>query len=215
MTPTTTSDAGEILETFTAAVTRYMFLKPARKLDDTLEFIEKSREATEAGMNLQLTISLKATREFLDCCGLREYESVQVPELGVWIRQQAHGHGYGKEAVVALAHWAVEHLDISGLVYPVDRRNAASRRIPDAPAGKVVSTTITTGLGGDRLEPAHLEDPEPLSNEATWAPTCHARAARYVLGKSPLALNHVGRDHVTHDPRITVSYDPRFWDVEA
>lgn len=152
LTPTTANDADAIFETFTADVTRYMFPKPARRLKDTLEFIEKSREATEAGVNLQLTISLKATGEFLGCCGLHGYESVRVPELGIWTKQQAHGHSYGKEAISALVSWAVNHLDINGFVYPVDRRNAASRRIPEALGGKIASTTMTTGLAGNRLE---------------------------------------------------------------
>lgn len=152
LSATTAGDAGAILETFTADVTRYMFPEPARRLEDTLEFIERSRAATKAGTNLQLTVSLKATGEFLGCCGLHGYESVRVPELGVWIKQRAHGHGYGKEAVIALVGWAVEQLDIGGFVYPVDQRNAASRRIPEALGGKVVSATMTTGLGGNRLE---------------------------------------------------------------
>lgn len=152
LTPTTASDADAIFETFTADITRYMFPKPAQQLEETLEFIEKSREATRAGANLQLTISLKASSEFLGCCGLHGYESVRVPELGVWLKQSAHGHGYGKEAIVALVHWAVEQLDVNGFVYPVDRRNAASRRIPEALGGVVVSAAITEGLGGNRLD---------------------------------------------------------------
>lgn len=152
LTPTTADDADTIFETFTADVTRYMFPEPPRRPQDTLEFIRKSREATEAGANLQLTISSKSAGEFLGCCGLHGHESVRVPELGVWIKQQAHGHGYGKEAVVALVSWAVDHLDINGFVYPVDRRNAASRRIPEALGGHIVSATMTAGLGGNRLE---------------------------------------------------------------
>lgn len=152
LTPTAASDADAIFESFTADVARYMFPEPARRLEETLEFIRKSREATETGDNLQLTIASSATGEFLGCCGLHGYASVRVPELGVWIKQQAHGHGYGKEAVVALVHWAVEHLDVSGFTYPVDRRNAASRRIPEALGGEVVGTALTEGLGGNRLE---------------------------------------------------------------
>lgn len=83
LSPTTADDAGAIFETFTADVTRYMFPKPARRIEDTLEFVEKSREATEVGTNLQLTVSLKAADEFLGCCGLHGYGSVRVPELGI------------------------------------------------------------------------------------------------------------------------------------
>jgi RNA binding exosome subunit len=41
---------------------------------------------------------------------------------------------------------------VSGFVYPVDRRNAASRKIPEALGGEVVSTTMTTGQAGNPLE---------------------------------------------------------------
>jgi ribosomal-protein-alanine N-acetyltransferase len=152
LTPTTEADAEDIFRTFTAEVTRYMFPKPAERLEDTLTFIEESRRATEAGVNLQLTISAKAAGEFLGCCGLHGHESVRTPELGVWIKRQAHGYGYGREAVLALVGWAVNALEVSGFVYPVDRRNAASRKIPEALGGEVVSTTMTTGQAGNRLE---------------------------------------------------------------
>lgn len=152
LTPTAKTDAEDIFRAFTAEVTRYMFPRPAERLEDTLRFIEESRKATEAGANLQLTVSSKATGEFLGCCGLHGHESVRTPELGVWIKRQAHGHGYGKEAMFALVGWAVETLEVSGFVYPVDRRNAASRKIPEALGGEVVNTTMTTGQAGNRLE---------------------------------------------------------------
>ena len=152
LAPTAETEAEDIFGTFTAEVTRYMYPKPAERLEDTLGFIKESRQATEAGANLQLTISSKTTGEFLGCCGLHGHESVRTPELGVWIKRQAHGHGYGREAVLALVGWAVETLQVSGFVYPVDRRNAASRKIPEALGGEVVSTTMTTGQGGNRLE---------------------------------------------------------------
>lgn len=126
-----------------------IFEATAERLEDTLGFIKDSLKATEAGVNLQLTISSKATSEFLGCCG---HESVRTPELGVWIKQQAHGHGYGREAVLALVSWAIETLEVSGFVYPVDRRNAASREIPEVLGGEVTSTVMTTGQAGNRLE---------------------------------------------------------------
>ena len=149
---TSENDADNILRAFNADITRYMFPKPAESLIDTLEFIAASREATAAWKNLQLTISLKTTGEFLGCCGLHGHDSARVPELGVWTKRQAHGHGYGREAVFTLVGWAVATLDLTGFVYPVDRRNSASRKIPEALAGEVVSTGLMSGLGGNPLE---------------------------------------------------------------
>ena len=71
LTHTSEDDADNIFEAFDAAVTRYMFPKPAQSITETLKFITESRAATAAGKNLQLTISLKAIGEFLGCCGLR------------------------------------------------------------------------------------------------------------------------------------------------
>lgn len=174
LAPTAEADAKNVFDTFTAEVTRYMFPKPAERIEDTLGFIRESRQATEAGANLQLTISSKATGEFLGCCGLHGHESVRTPELGVWIKLQAHGYGYGREAVLALVGWAVETLEVSGFVYPVDRRNAASRKIPEALGGEVVSTTMTTGQAGNPLELVtyHIDASTArmvLQQESSWA----------------------------------------------
>ena len=41
------------------------------------------------------------------------------PELGLWTKETAHGLGYGREAVTALAEWAPETLGKKGFIYPV------------------------------------------------------------------------------------------------
>lgn len=149
---TTEAHAEAIFRSFTAEVTTYMFPKPAEQLEETLAFVRTSRVAAEAGTNLQLTILSNTDSEFLGCCGLHGSSSLRTPELGIWLKQQAHGQGYGKEAIVALVAWATEHLDVDGFVYPVDRRNLASRKIPEALGGKIAKTETTTGLGGNALE---------------------------------------------------------------
>jgi [ribosomal protein S5]-alanine N-acetyltransferase len=154
LVPTTEAHAEAIFKGFTEEVTTYMFPKPAERLEETLTFIRSSRAAMEAGENLQLTILSKTTSEFLGCCGLHGGSALRsrTPELGIWLKRGAHGRGYGKEAVIALVTWATEHLDLDGFVYPVDRRNLPSRKIPEALGGEIVATETITGLGGNALE---------------------------------------------------------------
>lgn len=152
LVPTTEAHAEAIFSSFTAEITTYMMPKPAEAISETLTFIRASRAAAAAGHNLQLTITAKATGEFLGCCGLHGNQSVRTPELGIWLKRQAHAQGYGREAVFALVAWARTQFELEGFVYPVDRRNHASRNIPRALGGRVIQKSRDVGLGGNTLE---------------------------------------------------------------
>ena len=80
---TTSTDREEdIFQAFTKEVTTYMFPSPANNLEETHNFITKSREAIVAGHNLQFVILDKATSEFLGCVGLHGEENVRTPDIG-------------------------------------------------------------------------------------------------------------------------------------
>ncbi|PIZ70952.1 N-acetyltransferase [Candidatus Peregrinibacteria bacterium CG_4_10_14_0_2_um_filter_43_11] len=125
-----------IFTEFTNEITTHMYPKPAKRIEETIEFIETSMRENEEGTNFQTVILSKETREFLGCGGAHNIHT-KTPELGIWIKKSAHSHGYGKEAVTALKKWADEHLDYEYLLYPVVKENHASRRIPEALGGKI------------------------------------------------------------------------------
>ena len=143
--------AQDVFQEFTSEVTRYMFPKPPDKLEETLEFIHDSQLGMSAGKDLVLAILLKQTDEFLGCCGLHGEENVHQPELGVWLKMGAHGHGYGREAITTLVKWAKTHIDLEGFIYPVDRKNIASCKIPESLGGKVIEKRQVTSLSGNVL----------------------------------------------------------------
>jgi len=143
--------APEVFESFTAEITTYMFPAPAKTIDETLAFLRGARAANEAGTDLQVAILHGATEEFLGHGGLHHIDT-RTPELGIWIKQAAHGHGYGLEAVVGLAEWALTNLDFDYLIYPVDRRNLASRRIPEALGGAIAREYTMTNASGNLLD---------------------------------------------------------------
>ena len=128
--------AESIFREFTSEITWYMGPKPPDAIDETLAFIADARRKMKQRSEFQATMLLKSTGEFLGQGGLHHLER-DTPELGIWIKKSAHGNHYGREAVTALTHWAFENLTVEYLIYPVDRRNVASRKIPESLGGRV------------------------------------------------------------------------------
>jgi [ribosomal protein S5]-alanine N-acetyltransferase len=152
LAPISLEYAQTIFEEFTGDITRYMFPKPATEISETRAFIQESIESMQTGNNLQLAILKKDSKEFLGCCGLHGEANAQIPEFGIWLKKEAHGHGYGKEAITALYNWAERAMKVDYYIYPVDRRNIASRKIPESLAGIVIDEYVNEGLEGNRLE---------------------------------------------------------------
>ncbi|OPY76136.1 MAG: hypothetical protein A4E65_03269 [Syntrophorhabdus sp. PtaU1.Bin153] len=143
------SYAREIFQELTPEITRYMSPKPAEKIEETLFFIYESRESMRKGRDLILVITKKGDGEFLGCCGLQGKRNPGTPELGIWIKKSAHGNKYGREAIIALALWAVETIDFDYIIYPVDKANVASRKIPEALGGIIFEEKkVRTRSGG-------------------------------------------------------------------
>jgi [ribosomal protein S5]-alanine N-acetyltransferase len=128
--------ADVIFACFDASVTKYMYPKPAERIQETHAFINDSIAGLKNGTNLQLVILKKENEEFVGCSGLHGVGKDD-PELGVWTREDEHGHKYGFEAISSLIGWARENIDYHHLKYPVDRRNVASKRIPEINGGVV------------------------------------------------------------------------------
>ncbi len=90
----------------------------------------------DEGTEILASILHKDTREFLGVAGLHHIDT-KYPELGIWIKKSGHGQKYGREAMHALKDWADRHLDYEYIIYPVDRDNVASRKIPESLGGIV------------------------------------------------------------------------------
>ena len=124
------SYANDIFSHFTHEIALYMYPEPSENIEGVNTFIEMSISSLEQGNNLQLVCIKKVSKEFIGCAGMHEIGTI-APELGIWIKKAAHGHGYGLEAISALIKWSRENIDFEYLRYPVDKRNYASRRIPE------------------------------------------------------------------------------------
>jgi len=86
----------------------------------------------------ELVLAIVSTDgEFLGCCGLHGREKWTTPELGIWLKKTAHGNRFGQSAIGLLVTWASENLNIDYFIYPVDRENVPSRKIPELLGGTI------------------------------------------------------------------------------
>ncbi|MDG5813940.1 GNAT family N-acetyltransferase [Chitinispirillales bacterium ANBcel5] len=107
--PIDKSWADDIFREFDHEITKYMYPKPAEKIDETYGFIESSLKELREGTTLQLVITKKDTKEFIGCAGLHKIDS-HTPELGIWTKKQSHGNGYGLETITAIIQGAKENM---------------------------------------------------------------------------------------------------------
>ncbi len=141
----------DIFQEFTPDITTYMYPKAPDKIDDTIQFIQTAIETNQKGSNFQTVILKKDTGEYLGNVGIHHIDT-ETPEFGIWIKKSAHGHGYGKEAVVALKEWADKNLNYQYILYPVDEKNYPSRKIPEFLGAKVAREYEQVNMSGQKLD---------------------------------------------------------------
>ncbi len=152
LAPVANSHAGEIFREFTPEITRYMFPKPADTVEEVAEIIAIFSGARKKREEIVSAILHRETGEFLGCCGLHAREMDRAPELGIWVKKGAHGNHYGREAIYTLVSWAKENLTVDGFLYPVDKRNIPSRKIPESLGGDVIAEKLVTSQAGNILD---------------------------------------------------------------
>ncbi len=187
--PVCTSYIQQIFQEFTPKITTFMYPKPPQDIQETEAFVQESIQKFQAGEEFVAVILQKDTKEFLGIVGAHKIDT-QTPELGIWIKESAHGNGYGKEAVFAMKDWIDANVTYQYIAYPVDQENLASRRIPDALGAKVAKKYDKLALTGRvlktheyRIYPKHNYDAIIFDIDGTlWdANTTCAKAWRSVL----------------------------------
>ncbi|MGA7932310.1 MAG: GNAT family N-acetyltransferase [Kovacikia sp.] len=151
LAPISLEHADTIFQEFTAEITRFMHPKPPQAIDETMQFIRDAIRHQENGTDLTLVILKKGDSEFIGVCGVHQINT-ETPELGIWTKKNAHGYGYGREAIRYLKAWTDENLEYNYLSYPVDKRNIPSRKIPESLGGKVYREYEQLNLSGQLLD---------------------------------------------------------------
>lgn len=143
--------AEEIYAGFDKEVSRYMHSLPDQCIEQTHETIQRSREKMANGNSLHLVALNKKNNEFIGTIGLYDIPS-RHPEFGIWIKKKAHGNWYGRECVHNLLDWSIQHLPVDYFIYPVDKRNIASLKIPGFFNGRIERMYSVQTEGGRKLD---------------------------------------------------------------
>jgi RimJ/RimL family protein N-acetyltransferase len=139
-----------IFQEFNDEITKYTYSKPAENLKETKDFINVARKNLKNKTDLILTILNKNNQDFLGICGIHRIHTAK-PELGIWLKQQAHGNNFGKEAIHLLKNWADRNLNYEYCLYSADRNNIPSRKIPESLGGQVFHEYQLTNQSGTIL----------------------------------------------------------------
>ena len=147
--PLSIAYAEEIFKEFDYELTKYMCPAPPKVIDETLDFIKDACEKMKAGTNYHCAVLSSSTKEFVGCAGIHKINTTK-PELGLWVKRSQHSKGYGKEIIAALIDWTKKNYTVEYFIYPVDKRNIPSVKIPES-YGAVASRSYQHKSESNRL----------------------------------------------------------------
>ena len=128
-------DAGDLFACISPSVTTFMPWEPPQSVDD-LKARRQEMASSSSDGKFRFVIRSKTTTECLGATSIDDAES-PTPEIGIWLRETAHGFRYGSEVIKRLCEWAAERFNPQGFVYPVAVGNWPSRRIAERLGGIV------------------------------------------------------------------------------
>lgn len=132
------SDADEAFGNITARLTEFMSWEPPATSEAFAIIWRQWLISNADGTDLHFVIRSAEAGRFLGLAGLHSART-DTAELGIWVREDCHGLGIGREAIHAIVTWASGELLMKRFVYPVAEQNIASRKIAESLGGKVVS----------------------------------------------------------------------------
>jgi RimJ/RimL family protein N-acetyltransferase len=128
-------DAHEVFACITPAIARFMPWEPP-SWSEYLARCEKRAQSPDPN-SFSFVIRRIDNRECLGMASFEGADSVS-PELGLWLKESAHGQGSGREVVAALVEWGHATLGKKSFLYPVAVQNTASRRIAEYLRGDII-----------------------------------------------------------------------------
>ena len=136
------TDAEDVFNCITPALTTFVFWE----MPESFAAYKARREETLRSANRNDFSFVIRRLDTTECLGIASLDDVQAssPELGIWIKEVAHGYGYGGEAVRAVADWASKALAKESFTYSVAIQNVASRRIAEALRGEIIGTRTSS-----------------------------------------------------------------------
>ena len=130
-------DAPDVFACITPAIATFMPWEPP-SWSEYLARCEKRQQVADPN-KFSFVIRRLDNRECLGMASFEDADSVS-PELGLWLKEKAHGKGFGREVVAALVKWGHVTLGKESFTYPVAVQNTASRRIAEYLHGEIIGS---------------------------------------------------------------------------
>ncbi|MGO4642399.1 GNAT family N-acetyltransferase [Mesorhizobium sp. 2RAF45] len=130
-------DAPEVFACISREITRFMAWEPPPTLDDFAEVWRAWLPSIEERSDLHMVARNRKDGRCLGIVGVHALQSGK-PELGIWLRRDVHGMGYGRELIGSVAAWASKHIPVEYFEYPVAEENLVSRQIAEAFGGRIM-----------------------------------------------------------------------------
>jgi len=127
------ADAEEVFACITPSITRFMRWDPP----SWSEYVARCEARSQAPTTFSFVIRRRDSNECLGMAAVEQCDT-ESPELGLWMKESAHGQGFGREVVAAVAAWAHKTLGKESFIYPVAVQNTASRRIAEGLHGEII-----------------------------------------------------------------------------
>lgn len=129
------TDAREVFRCITPAIAKFMPWEPP-SWSEYVTRCENRLKSPEPN-KFSFVIRRLDNRECLGMASFEDADSVS-PELGLWLKESAHGQGFGREVVASLVEWGHASLGKESFTYPVAVQNIASRRIAEKLHGEII-----------------------------------------------------------------------------
>lgn len=128
------SDGLEIFSCLNNKLTQHLTWDPPASLEEFSATWKECIGKMIAGSNASFTIRRRSNNEFLGMIGLSGLPHNN-SELGLWIKEEEQGKGFGTMATLCVAKWAGAAFNVSHFTYPVAEENTRSRRLVERLGG--------------------------------------------------------------------------------
>ncbi len=147
-------DAVEVFEAVSPTITHFMGFEPSPSLEAFEQVWKNWLALMRSGIDAHFVVRANSNLEFLGVAGLHGIEDAE-PKIGIWIKETAHGSGFGRETVAAIVSFAANELGKRSVLYPVVEKNYLSRRLAENLGGVPVGSRLLRKPGG-------IEHPEVI-----------------------------------------------------
>jgi RimJ/RimL family protein N-acetyltransferase len=131
------TDAGDVFGGITPVIARFLSCEKPLSSETFAEVWQSWLSLMDEGADLYFVIRLTTNGSYLGILYLR---GIRTPyaELGIWLEEEVHGRGFGKETVSAVATWATQALKTRYVEFCVDERDIRGRIIAESLAGCII-----------------------------------------------------------------------------